>query len=80
MIGRGGDKAARQDLFPTRVAEWQTEERVGSPPIGTGSSFDLVAQSDLRRICARSARSARRTRRSRPAPSIVRVAHEGCSS
>ena len=35
MIGRGGDKAARQDLFPTAVAEWRTEERVGSPAIGT---------------------------------------------
>jgi glycosidase len=42
MIGRGGDKAARQDMFPTKVAEWQAEERVGSPPIGTGSSFDVV--------------------------------------
>jgi glycosidase len=43
MIGRGGDKAARQDMFPTQVSEWRTERRVGSPPIGTGSSFDLVA-------------------------------------
>jgi glycosidase len=43
MIGGGGDKAARQDLFPTQVAEWQAEERVGSPPIGTASSFDLVS-------------------------------------
>jgi glycosidase len=42
IIGRGGDKAARHDLFPTRVAEWQTEERVGSAPIGSGSSFDVV--------------------------------------
>ncbi|HYI75722.1 MAG TPA: alpha-amylase family glycosyl hydrolase [Gaiellaceae bacterium] len=42
MVGRGGDKAARQDLYPTAVAEWRTEERVGSPPIGAGSSFDLV--------------------------------------
>jgi alpha-amylase len=42
MIGRGGDKAARQDMFPTKVVEWQNEERVGSRPIGTGSSFDLV--------------------------------------
>ena len=41
MMGRGGDKAARQDMFATRVAEWQTEQRVGSPPIGTGSAFDL---------------------------------------
>lgn len=42
MMGRGGDKAARQDMFPTQVAEWRTEERVGSPPIGTGSSFDVL--------------------------------------
>jgi glycosidase len=41
MIGRGGDKAARQDMFPTGVAEWRTEPRVGSAPIGTGSSFDV---------------------------------------
>ena len=40
LIGRGGDKAARQDLFPTAVAEWRTAERLGEPPIGTGSSFD----------------------------------------
>jgi hypothetical protein len=42
MIGRGGDKAARQDMFPTRVSEWQAEARVGSGPIGTGSSFDTT--------------------------------------
>jgi glycosidase len=42
MIGRGGDKAARQDMFPTQVAEWQTEERVGWPPIETRSSFDVI--------------------------------------
>jgi len=42
MIGAGGDKAAREDMFPTRVPEWQTEDRVGSPPIGTGSSFDVT--------------------------------------
>jgi glycosidase len=42
MIGSGGDKAARQDMFPTQVGEWQTESRVGSPPIGTGSSFDVT--------------------------------------
>jgi glycosidase len=40
MVGSGGDQAARQDMFPTSVYSWQTEERVGSPPIGTGSSFD----------------------------------------
>jgi glycosidase len=42
IVGRGGDKQARQDLFPTQVREWQGEERVGSPPIGTGSSFDVA--------------------------------------
>jgi glycosidase len=42
IMGRGGDKAARQDMFPTQVDEWQTEERVGSPPIGSGTSFDSV--------------------------------------
>jgi glycosidase len=42
MIGSGGDKAARQDMFPTQVADWQTEARVGSPPIGKGSSFDVA--------------------------------------
>ena len=43
IIGRGGDKQARQDLFPTQVPEWRTEERLGSPPIGSGSAFDVVA-------------------------------------
>jgi glycosidase len=42
MIGPGGDKAARQDMFPTQVGDWQTEPRVGSPPIGKGSSFDVA--------------------------------------
>jgi glycosidase len=43
MIGSGGDKAAREDMFPTAVTQWQTEERVGSPPIGKGSSFDVTS-------------------------------------
>ena len=42
MIGSGGDQAAREDMFPTQVSEWQTEPRVGSPPIGKGSSFDIT--------------------------------------
>jgi glycosidase len=42
MMGTGGDKAARQDMFPTAVADWRTEERVGSTPIGNRSSFDVV--------------------------------------
>jgi glycosidase len=42
MIGSGGDQAAREDMFPTQVAAWKTEPRVGSPPIGSGSSFDVT--------------------------------------
>ena len=42
MIGSGGDKAARQDMFPTKVKDWQTEARVGGPPIGTGSSLAVT--------------------------------------
>ncbi|HSL64531.1 MAG TPA: alpha amylase C-terminal domain-containing protein, partial [Gaiellaceae bacterium] len=41
IIGRGGDQQARQDLFPTQVAEWRTQPRVGAPPVGTGSAFDV---------------------------------------
>jgi glycosidase len=43
MIGSGGDKAARQDMFPTQVREWKTEERAGTRPVGEGSSFDVQA-------------------------------------
>jgi hypothetical protein len=42
MIGSGGDRAAREDMFPTLVSDWQTESRVGGPPIGTKSSFDAT--------------------------------------
>jgi len=42
MIGTGGDQQARQDMFPTQVADWKTQPRVGSPPIGNGSSFDVT--------------------------------------
>jgi hypothetical protein len=76
MIGGGGDKAARQDLFPTQVTEWQTEERVGSPPIGTGSSFDLVSHPVSEHL-----RALGRLRAEHPALStggtFVRVAREG---
>jgi glycosidase len=43
MAGSGGDQAARQDMFPTQVTAWQTETRVGSPPIGKGSAFDVTS-------------------------------------
>ena len=42
MVGSGGDKAARQDMFPTQVVEWQEEYRIGSSPIGTKSAFDIT--------------------------------------
>jgi glycosidase len=42
MIGTGGDQQARQDMFPTRVKDWQTQPRVGGPAIGTGSSLGIT--------------------------------------
>ena len=42
MIGTGGDQAAREDMFPTQVSDWQTQARIGGPPIGKGSSFDAT--------------------------------------
>ena len=42
MVGSGGDKSARQDMFPTQVLEWQSEYRIGSSPIGTKNSFDVT--------------------------------------
>lgn len=39
MVGTGGDKKARQDMFATQVDDWKTETRIGSPAIGDGSSF-----------------------------------------
>lgn len=41
MTGTGGDKAARQDMFATQVADWQSEARIGQSPIGLSSSFDI---------------------------------------
>jgi glycosidase len=78
MIGRGGDKAARQDMFATQVPEWQMEERVGGPPIGTGSSFDIdTVQNDV----AASIRNLAALREQFPAlatgSTVVRFAREG---
>ena len=42
MIGAGGDKQARQDMFPTQVRYWQQEERLAAGPIAAGSSFDVT--------------------------------------
>ena len=41
MIGTGGDKAARQNMFPTQVEEWKKEPRIGSTPIGDRSAFEV---------------------------------------
>ena len=38
----GGDKEARQDLFPTGVSNWKTQPRIGGTPIGDKSSFDTT--------------------------------------
>jgi alpha-amylase len=42
IIGSGPDRGARQDMFPTQVAEWRTDPRVASRPIGSRSSFEIV--------------------------------------
>ena len=42
MTGAGGDKLARQSMFPTQIAEWQKELRIGGQPIGTQSAFDVT--------------------------------------
>ena len=42
MTGNGGDKLARQDMFPTKVIDWQNEIRIGGSPIGTKSAFDVT--------------------------------------
>jgi glycosidase len=41
LIGSGGDQAARQDLFPTSVTAWRSEERIAADPIGTGSYLSV---------------------------------------
>jgi glycosidase len=78
MIGRGGDKAARQDMFPTQVGEWRSEERVGGPPIGTGSSFDVDTVDNN---VAASLRNLAELREELPAfatgPTVVRYAGDG---
>lgn len=42
--GDGRDRNARQDMFPTAVAAWQTEQRVGGESIGTRSSFAVDSE------------------------------------
>ncbi|MEY2816245.1 MAG: hypothetical protein RJA78_821 [Actinomycetota bacterium] len=40
IIGSGGDKEARQDLFPTNVTSWRSQERIAANPIGSASYLD----------------------------------------
>jgi glycosidase len=43
MVGSGGDQQARQDMFPTQVADWKTQIRVGGSSIGDGSSLGITS-------------------------------------
>jgi len=47
MAGVGGDKQARQDMFPTQIVSWQTQPRIGADPIGAASSFTQVHPLEL---------------------------------
>jgi glycosidase len=50
MIGSGGDKAARQNMFSTQNVEWQRELRVTGGPIGTKSALTDTTNPILVRI------------------------------
>jgi len=50
MIGFGGDKAARQDMFSTQNVEWQREARVTGGAIGTKSALTDTTNPILVRI------------------------------
>ena len=63
MIGTGGDKAARQDMFPTKVRRLaDARSASAAPPIGTGSSFD-VDDHPIEQRLGELARAARRAPR-----------------
>ena len=47
MMGSGGDQMARQDMFSTKIAVWQTEPRIGARPIGYGNSFTATGLSPI---------------------------------
>ena len=80
MMGSGGDKLARQDMFPTRVAEWRTEARVGTTPIRAASSLD-VRDHPLQTCSSGSPRcSGRRTPRSRRGRAPCGWRPDRCSS
>jgi hypothetical protein len=50
ISGSGGDKAARQDMFPTQVSQWKTEARAGSQPIGNASALTITSHPILNTI------------------------------
>ena len=50
MIGWGGDKAAREDMFATQVGEWKSEPRVTGGAIGTNSSLTITDNPIMKRI------------------------------
>jgi hypothetical protein len=50
MIGAGGDKAARQNMFSTQNVEWQREARVTGGPIGTKNGLADMTNPILVRI------------------------------
>jgi glycosidase len=52
MMGDGGDKAARQDMFPTQVSFWKTEKRAGMAPIGNGSSLTITSHPIMNQLKA----------------------------
>lgn len=54
MTGGGGDKLARQDMFPTKVESWKWEQRIGSDPVGEGDGFALVnpIESEIKKLQA----------------------------
>ena len=81
MIGtRRRQGGARRTCSRRRSPTGRREERVGSPPIGNGSSFDVTDEPDRGRSCRRSARCATRTRRSRPARRSSATRRARCSS
>ena len=50
IAGRGGDREARHDLFPTQIHEWQTQDRVDAGPIGARSFFDEPSHAIAERL------------------------------
>ncbi len=56
--GDGKDKNARQDMFPTQVPQWRSEERIGGAPIASGSSLGLSTPIETRMAALAAARAA----------------------